>query len=749
MKSKHLIYTCLILALVVTKSTAQLFIHNFNVQRANGSTYSNAWAGGLNNPQFSEIDLDGDLKKDLLVFDRTGNVFVPFLNSGIPSSIDFAYAPQYKSYFPENSSLFVLLRDFNCDGLEDLFTHARNLNNGQNGITVYKAVRNFNGSINYILEKSMLVFTERGQSFYSDIYVSNIDLPDINDIDNDGDLDILTFNAGGGYVEYFKNMSIENGWNCDSLVFIKDDNCWGRFFESGISVNLDLSSSIDSCANWIGWSPLRSQNLNPRHAGSTLTSMDMNNDGVKELLLGDIAFDNINLVYNGGNLDTAFAVNQENNFPAGSTPINIKSFPAVFYLDLDNDNVKDMIASPNADDISYNDRVAWFYSNSQSTNQPTFNFEQEDFLVNNMIDVGSTAAPSFVDFNGDGLLDLIVGNYGIFQSTSSYRTRLLAFQNIGSSGNPVFKLVNQDFASLQQYNLRRLVPSFGDLDNDGDQDIVIGLEDGTLIYVANVGSASNPIFSTPLANYFSIDDGQNVAPQLVDLDRDGDLDLVLGERNGNTNYHENKGTVVAPNFSVLPDNQSLGQIDTRIQSVSLEGNSAPYFFDNNGSYLLFMGTESGNVWVYDQIDSNLSNAFRRISSDFDLVDEGKQSILAVADINNDGLPDVCIGNKRGGLGIYSGQMPTSIISTNVSNEYDWKLYPNPAKDMIYLGFNEPIEKKAILTIYNYLGVVIKTIEIEENSNFIHVNLTDLDSGIYTFTLNIGNNLNSKRVIISK
>ena len=749
MNCKYFTNICLILVFVILESKAQLFIHNFPVQRTNGSIYSNAWAGGLNNPQFSEVDLDGDLIKDLLVFDRTGNVFIPFYNSGIPNLSSFTYAPQYKSSFPTDASLFVLLRDFNCDGLEDLFTHARNLNNGQNGITVYKALRNTNGSISYVLEKNMLVYNERGQSFYSDIYVSNIDLPDINDIDNDGDLDILTFNAGGGYVEYFKNMSVENGWSCDSLVYVKDDNCWGRFFESGISVSLDLSSSIDSCANWTGWSPLRSENMNPRHAGSTLTSLDINNDGVKELLLGDISFDNINMVINGGNLDTAFAISQVNNFPSGTTAINIKSFPAVYYLDLDNDNVKDLIASPNADDISYNDRVAWLYSNSQTSSQPTFNFEQEDFLVNNMIDVGSTAAPTFVDFNGDGLLDLIVGNYGIFQSTFSFRTRLLAFQNIGTAVSPVFKLVNQDFASLQQYNLRRLVPSFGDLDDDGDLDIVIGLEDGTLIYVANTGSVTNPIFSTPLANYFSIDDGQNVTPQLVDLDRDGDLDLVIGERNGNTNFHENKGTSSSPNFSSLPDNQSLGQIDTRIQSISLEGNSAPFFFDNNGSYLLFMGTESGNVWVYDQIDSNLSNPFRRISSDFDAIDEGKQSILAVADINSDGLPDVCVGNKRGGLAIYSGQMPTSIISTNNANVFVWELFPNPARDLIYLGFKNPIEKKSDLTIYNYLGVMIKTVEITENSNYIHLDLKDLDSGIYTFTLNIGNNLNSKRVIISK
>jgi hypothetical protein len=749
MKSNIIFTFCLFICSIVTGLKAQLLIQNFPVQRANGSAYSNAWAGGLNNPQFSEIDLDGDLMKDLLVFDRTGNVFVPFLNAGMPNNSDYLYAAQYKSFFPTDASLFVLLRDYNCDGLEDLFTHARNLNNGQNGITVYRAVRNTNGSISYVLEKSMLIYNERGQSFYSDIYVSNIDLPDINDIDNDGDLDILTFNAGGGYVEYFKNMSIENGWNCDSLVFVKDDNCWGRFFESGISVSLDLSNSIDSCAGWTGWSPLRSENMNPRHAGSTLTSLDMNNDGVKELLLGDISFDNINMVVNAGNLDTAFAISQLNNFPSGTTPINIKSFPSVFYLDVDNDNVKDLIASPNADDISYNDRVAWLYSNSQTTSQPTFNFEQEDFLVNNMIDVGSTAAPVFVDFNGDGLLDLVVGNYGIFQSTSSFRTRLLAFQNIGSANSPVFKLVNQDFASLQQYNLRRLVPSFGDLDNDGDLDIVIGQEDGTLIYVANTGSATSPIFSAPLASYFSIDDGQNVTPQLVDLDRDGDLDLVIGERNGNTNYHENKGTTISPNFSSLPDNQSLGLIDTRIQSVSLEGNSAPFFFDNNGSYLLFMGTESGNVWVYDQIDSNLSNPFRRISSDFDAVDEGKQSILAVADINNDGLPDVCVGNKRGGLAIFSGQMPTSIISTNTAKEIEWKLFPNPAKDLIYLSFNDPIEKKSVLNIYNYLGILIRTFEIEENTNTIQFDLKDLDSGIYTFTLNIGNNLNSKRVIINK
>jgi hypothetical protein len=451
------------------------------------------------------------------------------------------------------------------------------------------------------------------------------------------------------------------------------------------------------------------------------------------------------LTYNSGNPDTALVLSQQTNFPTGN-PVSITAFPAAFYIDVDNDGKKDLIASPNADDISVNDRVAWRYHNSQTTTQPLFNFEQQDFLVNEMLDVGSTAAPAFTDFNGDGLLDLIVGNYGIFINASTYRTRLLAFENIGTASAPIFRLAFPDFANLQQYNLRRIVPTFGDMDNDGDQDMILGQEDGTLVYLTNNGNASSPSYTTPVANYSGIDVGQHAVPQLIDIDRDGDLDLVIGERNGNSNYCQNIGTVTSPMFSAGITNQTFGQIDTRILNQSLEGNSAPQIVDDNGSFVLFMGNEAGQVWAFDSLDGNLSGSFHRLSSELDEVKEGRQSILAIADLNNDGQPEFAVGNKRGGVAIFSAAIPSSNKLTAANNNTNFKIWPNPAKEQITLEFDTNIEEDTEFRITDALGRTFLIYQINSGNTLYNINLPNLSDGIYYVSIS---NKNIKKNIVIK
>ena len=712
---------------------AQLQRPNIPVQRMNGAPYLHPWAGGLNNPQFSEVDIDGDGVKDLFVFDRVGNVPLTFINGGTANTIDYSFAPEWRSQFPSTLQNFVLLRDYNCDGLEDLFTYYYNTNTGEAGISVYKASRNGANLVEYQLAKDILRFNLKGQTQLFNLYVSTIDIPAIDDIDGDGDLDILTFNPSGGYVELYQNNSVENGWNCDSLRFVYADNCWGRFYESGVNINLDLSPNIDSCYGWNNWSPLRpSNNSGPRHAGSTLLTLDMDNDGDKELILGDLTFDNLNLITNGGNSDTAFASAQEVNFPQNSTTVAIDIFPAAFFLDVNNDNKKDLIASPNFDNISVNDRVAWLYTNSQSTTQPLFNYQQQDFLVDEMIEHGSTAAPSFVDFDGDGLLDLVIGNYGIRVNASTYRTRLVAYQNIGTSTTPIFKLFSLDFASLQQYNFKRLAPSFGDMDNDGDLDMVIGQEDGTLLYVQNTGTATSPSFATPF-QYTNIDVGQHATPTLANIDRDGDLDLIIGERNGNINYYENTGTASLAAFSTTANTETFGFIDARMPGFS-EGNSAPIVWDNNGSYHLFVGNETGQVWVYTNIEGNLLGTFQQLSGPHDSISEGKQSILAVADLTNDGQPELVVGNKRGGVAIFSAPLPSSVKPSFMAHNFDAKIWPNPTTGSIFLAFDDVLPETISLELYDVLGHLIKDAELPMGIDTYEMLVDELHTGLYFLLL---------------
>jgi hypothetical protein len=87
-----------------------------------GETLVNAWAGGLNNPQFNHMDVNFDCVKDLVIFDRASNVVRVYLNDGVVDNPSYKYAPEYARFFPDDIVHFMLLRDYNQDGKEDIFT---------------------------------------------------------------------------------------------------------------------------------------------------------------------------------------------------------------------------------------------------------------------------------------------------------------------------------------------------------------------------------------------------------------------------------------------------------------------------------------------------------------------------------------------------------------------------------------------------------------------------------------------------
>ncbi|HMR57910.1 MAG TPA: VCBS repeat-containing protein, partial [Cyclobacteriaceae bacterium] len=84
----------------------------------NGKVLSMPWAGGINSAQVNTMDLNGDNKDDLVIFDRTSNKLLTYLNAGNR----YEYAPEFESLFPKEVTQWLLLRDLNCDGKKDLFT---------------------------------------------------------------------------------------------------------------------------------------------------------------------------------------------------------------------------------------------------------------------------------------------------------------------------------------------------------------------------------------------------------------------------------------------------------------------------------------------------------------------------------------------------------------------------------------------------------------------------------------------------
>jgi len=683
--------------IIFCQSKAQTFRQAIVSARINGLEQFNAMCGGMNNPQFWNADLNADGYQDLVVFDREGDKLLPFLFS----NNTWVYSPKYISNFPALQN-WIVFYDYNQDGIQDFFTTK------YDSIQVYKGFYS-NNTLNFQRVVRDLLY--QSTSGMLNIYISRGDLPAINDIDNDGDVDILTFNIAGGYVEFYKNLSQENGFGNDSLKFIKQDKCWGKFYESGLQLTNDLNVTCPT---------LRDDPLESRHAGSTILSIDMDNDGDKEIMLGDISFSNINLMHNGGTPSDAFITSQDTLFPINSTAVNIYSFPAGYNFDADFDGIKDIVFAPNARSLSINKNVAWFYKNIRTNENPKFEFQQDNYLVDGILDFGTSAFPTFFDYNADGLMDIVVGNFGYQQGAGNFVSRLALLQNIGTAQTPKFALVDENYLGLQVENFRSISPTFGDVDNDGDKDLIFGTDDGIIHFMPNTAGAGNTAtFGTRQSYYFNIDIGQVAAPQLYDIDNDNDLDLIIGERNGNVNFYRNNGNVNVPNFTNtidgvtgenLPEDITIGNVNTTFVNFSTSF-SHPYFYKENGLIKLLVGTEYGGIWHFDNVEGNISGSFNKVTERFENINEGFYTAPALFDLDNDGLVELLIGNRRGGLAMYSRTLPTyNDVLSGIQEDYfedNFKIavYPNPNNGIFDVMFLETDEYK--IELYNTMGKLVQ------------------------------------------
>ncbi|MBK5279778.1 MAG: T9SS type A sorting domain-containing protein [Bacteroidia bacterium] len=691
-----------------------------------GKTLDFPWAGGLNAAQMNTLDLNGDSKLDLVVYDRGASKIFTFLNQ----NNKWEYYPEYESLFPSEVNQWMLLRDFNCDGLKDLFT------SDPFGILVFVNTTKTGDNLSWRPYHPGSPLLTKGFSGNINIKVNEADIPAIDDIDGDGDLDVLNVKfVGSGTVEYHKNLSMERTGRCDSMQLVRVTQNFGDFEECSCG----KFAFGKTCAQLGGG---RTEHT----GGKTLLTFDMDNDGDREILFSEETCGRVYLLENKGDKEFA-SMTSATAFPSVA-PITMFIFPAPFLEDVNFDGKADLLASPNIYPRTYSSagnfqNSIFLYTNTGTSQNPAFNFSQSNFLQGEMIDVGDYATPAFADYDADGDLDMFIGVYvGIDFIGTVYQ-----YENIGTPSSPAFRLITKDYVGLSSLGSFNLKPQFADMDADGRLDLVMTATDlrkGTtsLFFLPNQtdkGVSVSSQFVTQII--FNLGQAENIL--INDINQDGLPDILLGTSTGAIEYWKNTGPAGSNKF-ILENGSFLGLgASTSRQNPFCSIAD----LDADGRDDLVIGNQKGTIAIYGDIHSNnpapvattdvIFNPLLKVYSTKNL---GGRAQPAVINLFNADKPAIVVGNSTGGIYILKNdegkELPPDLLVL---------LYPNPLSGTREL-FIKP-DRNVLVEFFSILGQpVSKSYFIPANQVYSFA-LPGLAPGIYIARFTINGKSSAQKFIV--
>ncbi|MCY2995097.1 MAG: FG-GAP-like repeat-containing protein [Planctomycetota bacterium] len=289
------------------------------------------------------------------------------------------------------------------------------------------------------------------------------------------------------------------------------------------------------------------------------------------------------------------------------------------------------------------------------------------------LQVGSYSVPSLADWNGDGLLDLIVG-----EKTAAGEGKLRIYLNSGTNPAPVYHsfLVAQSSTggdlSVSASGCLGVFPRVFDWNRDGRQDLVLGLADGTVLVALNENTVADPRFGVPLSVQVgptgaktAVDVGDRATLAIVDWNDDGWFDLVLGGLDGKVHVLINAASAGLPDFRT--DTLLLDGTSTL---TAPSGRSAVAVVDLNGDGRkdLVLGNTDGQLLFFANVGTDATPLFagsELLQADHAAVDlaGSARSRPFVDDVNKDGVPDLLVGAADGLVRLYLGSASSAAGSS--------------------------------------------------------------------------------------
>ena len=549
---------------VVDGQWSQIINGTYNSQSMPG-----LYSGGLNwtHPVFVDLDNDDDL--ELLVGNNDGRLTL-YRNKGTASQPDWQFETTDYAGIDTGWWAYPTFADVTGDAAPDLF-----IGTGEGVVQIYYNT----GTLGSPSWPAIPNYT---------LTAGNSAAPTLTDLDNDNDLDLIVGHDGGTLYHFENTGSVNNpvwtfrtsnygGVNepdqglqpafinldgdsdldlligrCGDLVWYRNNGpvtgpSWTRMVDEygGISGSCAVSPGLgdwdndtdpdlvighhlgalqfyrnDGVPNWV------QQNITfpfELLADSAPTLSDWDNDNDLDLLVGQI-HGNVHQYTNIGDNS-----NPDWQYEGVLLTLPWTNHPHAFPVlaDIDGNNEPELfIGEGGWEGPGAGGNIHYYYNNG-TPSVPNWTLVSDNWLG---LDVGGWSTPAFVDINNDNDLDLFIG---------AEDGSLTYVENIGTPTTPNWAPPVFDYAGfdLGDYS----VPSFIDVDADGDWDMLVGLEHGSLAYIRNTGTTSIPAWELVSTEYPDIDVGERAVPVAVDIDGDGDRDLIVGEGDGGLNLYRYDG----------------------------------------------------------------------------------------------------------------------------------------------------------------------------------------------------------------
>jgi len=526
----------------------------------NGNLTAGTYSGNVNYSKPFFVDIDGDNDFDLFIGGDQGNLHF-YENIGTAWGDTWFFGSDFYDSIDAGDKSDPAFVDIDADGDFDLFMGIKDgtiwyyRNDGTSTSPLWTFVTDFYDSINVWMNAS----------------------PSFVDIDADGDFDLFIGEQDGS-IHYYRNEGTPS--NAD-FVFDND--------------SIDIGTR------------------------SLPTFVDIDADGDFDLLCGN-SEGTVTYYRNDGTPSSAvwiFVTNTYNGMDVGNST-------SPFFCDIDNDGDCEMWIGEYVGNIN-------FYRNIGTPSNASWDFIRAHYFC---LDVGSSSIPFFIDMDLDDDYDLFFGRWW---------GRITFYNNTGSNTSPRWTIVTQYYESIDVgWNSH---PDFIDIDGDNDPDFFIGEVDGNINYYRNDGTPGNPVWTFITEFYNGIDIGDRCAPTFTDIDDDDDFDLFIGEQDGNINFYRNDGTPTSPSWTFVTENYN---------SISVGTRSIPRFFDldKDGDLDLFIGNAAGVIHYYRNDGTASSPVWTFITSEFADVNVGENASPYFIDIENDSFADLFVGERWGGLNYY-------------------------------------------------------------------------------------------------